>query len=195
VNEKRRKVWVLGALAAVAAPLLVAATAFACANLATIKLGKASGAPGNTVSVKGFNFLIRQDASPVAIRLDSRRGPVLAEVRVDSRGRIQTEFQTPNVRPGNHVILATQTKANGRPAAGTPARHPFRVRGSSGSSSAVPVAWGAPQQGPPPTAGPAPVALIGGGGLALLALSAGGLAVVRISRRSAGLRAARSLSS
>lgn len=195
MDEKRRRMWVVGALAAVGAPLVVAATAFACANLSTIKLGKASGAPGTVVSVKGFNFSTRADSSAVAIRLNSRRGAVLAEKRADSRGRIQMEFRVPNgARVGNGVILATQTKANGQPVAGTPARHPFRVRGGS-SSGAVPVAWSSPQQGPPPAAAPIPVVPIAGAALALVALSGGGFALARVSRRSAGMRAARSLSS
>ena len=196
MDEKRRRFWVFGALAAVAAPLVVAATAFACANLATIKPGKASGAPGTTVSVKGFNFSTRADSSAVAIRLNSRRGPVLAEKRADSRGRVETDFRVPSgVRAGDGVILATQEKANGNPVAGTPARHGFLVRGGS-NAGAVPVAWSAPQQGPPPAAAPIPVAPIGGAALALLALSAGGFAVARVSRRRpADMRAARSLSS
>ena len=196
MDEKRRRTWVLGALAAVTAPLVVAATAFACANLATIKPGKKSGAAGTTVTVKGFNFTTRADASAVAIRLNSRRGPVLAEERADSRGRIETQFTVPaNARAGRGVLIATQTKANGAPAAGTPARHPFEVRGGSNSSGAVPVAWSSPQQGPPPAAAPIPVVPIAGGALALVALSAGGFALARVSRRSAGMRAARSLSS
>ena len=194
MDEKRRKVWVLGALAAVAAPLLVAATAFACANLATIKPSAKSGAPGATVTIKGFNFSTRADSSAVAIRLNSRRGAILAQQRADSKGRMVTEIRVPNIRAGDGVLLATQEKANGRPVAGTPARHPFRVRGGS-NSGAVPVAWSSPQQGPPPAAAPIPVVPIAGGALALVALSAGGFALARISRRSAGMRAARSMSS
>jgi len=177
---------------------LVAATAFACANLATIKPDRKSGKPGTTVAVKGFNFTSRSDASAVQLRMDSRRGEVLGEQRADSKGRVETTFRVPKLRAGNHVILATQIKADGDPVAGTPARHPFKVRKASGSSSGVvPTAWASPQQGPPPAARPAPipVAPIGGAALALMALSAGGFAVARISRRSAGMRTARSLSS
>ena len=196
MNEKRRKTWVLGGLAAVAAPLVVAATAFACANLATIKPSAKSGAPGATVTVNGFNFSTRADSSAVAIRLNGRRAPVLAQQRVDSKGRVVVRFRVPtNARTGEGVILATQEKGNGRPVAGTPGRHPFEVRGGSSSSGAVPVAWSSPQQGPPPAAAPIPVVPIAGAALALVALSAGGFAVARVSRRSAGMRAARSLSS
>ncbi len=195
MDEKRQRMWVLGALAAVAAPLVVAATAFACANLATIKPSAQSGGPGALVTVKGFNFSTRADSSAVAIRLNSRRGAVLAEQRADSRGRMVTQFRVPNARVGDGVLLATQTKPNGAPVAGTPARHPFRVRGGSSSSGAVPVAWSSPQQGPPPAAAPIPVVPIAGAALALVALSAGGFAVARVARRSAGMRAARSLSS
>lgn len=189
MDEGRRKFWVLGALAAIAVPLMVAATAFACANLATIKSDKSSGTRGTTVSVRGFNFTTRDDASAVQMRMNSRRGQVLWEGRADRRGRISAQFKVPDARVGRGFILATQTKANGRPAAGTPARHPFRVRrsGSSSSSEIVPVAWASPQQSPPPSAGPAsiPVTLIGGVGVALLALSAAGLVVARVSRRPA----------
>lgn len=194
--ERRTKFWVMGALAAVAVPLMVAATAFACANLATIKPNKKSGTPGVTkVYIKGFNFSTRPDSSAVQIRMNSRRGKVLDEVRANSKGRIESIITVPKAKVGKGFLLATQTTGQGRPVAGTPARHPFTIRRSSGSSSStVPAAWGSPPQGPPTAGGPAsiPVTLIGGAGLALAAFLAAGLAV---SRRPARMRPARSLSS
>jgi hypothetical protein len=193
--EGQKKFWVVGGVAAIAVPLMVAATAFACANLATIKPNKNSGTPGVTkVYIKGFNFSTRSDSSAVQIRMNSRRGKVLDAVRPNSRGRIESIITVPKAKVGKGYLLATQTTGEGRPVAGTPARHPFTIRSSSGSSSTVPAAWGSPQQGPPTAGGPAsiPVTLIGGAGLALVALSAAGLAV---SRRPARMRPAHSLSS
>lgn len=194
MDQRQKKFWVVGGLAAIAIPLMVAATAFACANLATIKPNKNTGTPGTTVYVRGFNFTTRPDASPVEIRMNSRRGEVLAEVRPNKRGRIEAIIKVPKAKVGKGFLLATQRTGEGRPVAGTPARHPFTIKSSSGSSAMVPAAWGSPQQGPPTAGGPAsiPVTLIGGAGLALVALSAAGLAV---SRRPARLRPARSLSS
>ena len=195
MDQRQKKFWVVGGVAAIAVPLMVAATAFACANLSSVKPDKKSGTPGVTkVYIKGFNFSTRADSSPVQIRMNSRRGEVLDEVPVNSRGRIESIITVPKAKPGAGFLLATQTTGEGRPVAGTPARHPFTIKSSSASASTVPPAWGSPQQGPPTAGGPAsiPVTLIGGAGLALLALLAAGLAV---SRRPARMRAARSLSS
>src|SRR5215210_8726569 len=134
MNRKR------GALAAVfmlAIPLAVAATAFACGSLATLKLNRATANAGDQVSARGGSFNTSPRASAVQLRFNSRNGRVLWEGRPRSNGRFSATFDAPKARGGYYVILATQTGPDGRPAAGTPGRAPLRLKRRASSSSSL----------------------------------------------------------
>ena len=179
-----------GALAAIvmlAIPLAVAATAFACGNLATLKLDRGSARPGAQVVARGGNYNSSPNASPVQIRFNSRVGRILWEGRPGADGRLRASFAVPAAKPGYYVILGTQTGPDGRPAAGTPGRVPLRIRKAkrSTSASALPAA---PLASPPGADGPPPAASVPvvaglGIGLAALGLLGGGFALARTARR------------
>jgi hypothetical protein len=185
MSGERRAVRTLVVVAILAIPLAVASIAFACARLSTLKLNRTSGPPGAQASAIGRNYNFDARSSAVTLRFNSRRGPVLWEGRADSRGRIRGAFRIPNARPGQYVILATQT-SEGRPVAGTPGRAPLRISGARRSSAASaatpPPAGGAgPQAGGPPAlpSGLAPGLLLLGLGLA----AGGGAFVLTVRRR------------
>ena len=193
-DVKATRFGVLGLLALFAIPLAVASTAWACGRLATLYLNPAGGRAGAEVTGVGRNYNSAPTASEVTVRFNGRNGRVLWQGRADQNGRIFPSFQVPNVRAGNYVVLATQSTADGRPAAGTPGRSPLRVRrGSSSTQSAAPL-WAPSKPGDP---GPSAHATAGSGGgasglsvpaalLLLLALPAAALTVVFIGRRSHG---------
>lgn len=184
MSRTRRRFAVLAAIAAVGVPLTVVAAAFACANLAVIKLNRASATPGTQVWFEGRNFNSRAGASPVTVRWNSRNGQVLFEGRpVD--GKLSGTFTVPRSSNGYYIVVATQVAPNGRPASGTPGRAALRVRTtsarsarSSRSSRSVVAAPVTPPGGP----GGPPAAQIVGLGLSGLLL-AGGLTALAVRRR------------
>jgi hypothetical protein len=131
----------------VAVGVLVAgfgASAFACANLATLNLSVGSGRPGATITFTGASFVGPRAsngfvATPVVVRWKDKEGPVLAEVTPDRFGSISASFTVPDVSPGTYVILGIQETPrraqNAPPDAppaffaepGTPARASFEV--------------------------------------------------------------------
>jgi hypothetical protein len=168
--------------AACALPLAVVATAYACANLATLKLDRVAAAAGSDVTAYGRNFNSNVAASTVTLRFNSRNGRVLWEGRPQSNGKLTSNFTVPNVQPGKYVILATQTGIDGRPAAGTPGRAPLKIKGGAASSTAAP---------PVSTGGPTMPSLPIGVGMALLmlGLAGGGVALITGARRQDARRA------
>ena len=180
-----RKHGVVAVVALLAIPLAVAATAFACGSLATLKLNRASAPAGAEVKAVGGNFNSSPRASTVQIRFNGRGGQVLWEGRPNANGRLVGTFDAPAARPGYYVIVATQTGPDGRPAAGTPGRSPLRIRRAAARSKSAEAIPGAPLitppgDGPPPAVTPVTVLAIGMLGLVLLG---GGLGVARLSRR------------
>lgn len=170
MSRTSRRFAVLISVGLVGVPLTVAATAFACANLASAKLSRAAATPGTQVSFMGRNFNSNAAASPVSIRWNGRSGAVLATARPASSGKVSTTFTVPRVKPGYYIIVATQTGPNGRPASGTPGRAPLRVARSSRSSVvAAPVTSGGPAGAPPLAIGLGLSALMLAGGLTTMA--------------------------
>jgi len=189
---------VVAVVALLAIPLALAATAFACGSLATLKLNRATAPVGGEVKAVGGNFNSSPRASTVQLRFNGRNGKVLWEGRPAASGRLAGTFAAPAAAPGYYVIVATQTGPDGRPAAGTPGRAPLRIkRAAAGSKSAaavpaVPFAAPATGDGPPPAVTPVTVLAIGLLGLVLLG---GGFGVLRLARhRRRGPRVGSSLS-
>lgn len=153
---RRRRVGLLLIFGA-AIPLVVAATAWACANLTTLRLDTRAAAPGTDVSGVGRNY--SSAGSLVTVRL-GRKGPVLWEgPPAGSRGKITPTFKVPAVKPGSYVIVATQSTATGSPVAGTPGRASLRIKRATAGSSQAPAStsWASPRQSRPggPEAAPA----------------------------------------
>lgn len=174
-----RRFVVLAAVGIIAIPLTVVATAYACANLMSAKLDRASATPSTQVQFMGRNFNSNSKASPVSIRWNGRRGAVLFEGRPSRNGKLSTKVTVPdNVRPGYYMVLATQIGPNGKPAAGSPARAVLKVVRSKGSSNSSVVAAPVTPGGP---AGPsAPLAIgLGLSGLLLV----GSLTAMAVRRR------------
>ena len=169
--------------AAVALPLAVVATAFACANLATLKLDHGVAAAGSDITAYGRNFNSNAAASTVTIRFNSRNGRVLWEGRPASNGKLTGTFKAPLVKAGQFVLVATQIGADGRPAAGTPGRAPLKIKAASASSAVAP-----PVASPGgPTLPSLPVGI--GMALVMLGLAGGGVALIAGSRRAGSRRA------
>jgi len=171
-------------------PLAVAATAWACGNLATLK-GPGAAAPGSTITVTGSNYRAVGPNTPVQIRLDSRNGRVLPggeSITPNSANRISAQVSLAGVSSGYHLLLGTQySTTTGAPTSGTPGRTTIRVQGSSASSSSG-SSWGSPgapvkvDAGGP--GGSAPLSTLVGIGLSLVLLGTGSTLVAR-SRRAA----------
>jgi hypothetical protein len=120
------------------------ASAFACANLATLNLSTGRAQPGTNVTFTGASFAVPRPSTgltptPVVVHWEWEEGPVLAEVTPDRYGSISASFTVPETRPGTYIIVATQ-KTPRRPAGappeqapaffaepGTPARASFEV--------------------------------------------------------------------
>ena len=178
MSRSRRRFAILAAVGIVGAPLAVVATAFACANLASVKLDHAGATPGTQVSFTGRNFNSNAAASAVQMRWNRRNGAVLLETRAAAGGKIRGTLTVPSdARPGTYIIVATQTGPNGKIAAGTPGRAPLKIRAASSSSVvAAPVS---------PTGGPGtPLPLVAGLGVLALALL-GGVSIIALRRRPA----------
>ena len=120
------------------------ATAFACANLATLSLSTGSGQAGTTVTLTGASFAVPRASTglsptPVVIRWQSDTGHVLAEATPDRYGSISASFTVPEANPGTYIILGIQRTPRPVPGAppdqppalftepGTPARASFEV--------------------------------------------------------------------
>jgi hypothetical protein len=120
------------------------ASAFACANLATLNLSTGSGRPGTTITFTGSSFAVPRANSdltptPVVVHWQWEEGPVLAEATPDRYGTISASFTVPEARPGTYIIVATQRTPRAVPGApadavpalfaepGTPARASFEV--------------------------------------------------------------------
>lgn len=122
----------------------IGATAFACANLATLNLSVGAARPGTMVTFTGASFAVPRASTgltptPVVVHWQWEDGPIIAEVVPDRYGSISAQFTVPDTRPGTYIIVATQ-KTPRRPAGapedqppayfaepGTPARASFEV--------------------------------------------------------------------
>ena len=135
----------------------IGATAFACANLATLNLSTAAARPGATVTFTGASFAVPRASTgltptPVVVRWKSDDGPILAEATPDRYGSISASFVVPDADPGTYIILGIQrtprTMAGAPPdqapayfsEPGTPARASFEVLGPGARPAVRPIA-------------------------------------------------------
>lgn len=141
-------------------PLAVAATAWACGVLATVKVDKAVARPGEQLRVTGVNYSSSADFTPVEIRWNGRTGEIIGQATPQPNGKIDTTVQVPANQPaGWYLVAGTQfRKSDGSPKSGTPGRTTMRVQGaaqgaastwSSGPGGGAGVAVGGGPGGPP----------------------------------------------
>lgn len=120
--------------------LLVSAGAWACTNLATLNIARATVMPGDSVGITGTSFkAVEEGVTPVAIRWNGADGEILAEVEPANSGAISTSITVPADAPvGQYVLVATQLSGEPghgleagaeelAPIFGTPARAPLMV--------------------------------------------------------------------
>ncbi len=150
--------------AAVASMLLLAGVAYGCTNLATLNLSTGSGGIGDSVTVTGSSFAVPKAAGeatfPVTLAWDGAAGTVLGQAVPDAAGNISATFAVPESAVGYHVIIASQSSAEGTAAYGTPARAAFLIVGPNGQPAPVVPATQSP-------------AVTGGSGNGILALTIG----------------------
>jgi hypothetical protein len=134
----------------------VGASAYACANLATLNLSTGRAQSGVTVTFTGASFAVPRASTgltptPVVVHWQWEEGPVLAEATPDRYGSISASFTVPEARPGTYIIVATQ-KTPRRPAGAPPEQAPayFAEPGTPARASFEVLAPGAPAVEPRP---------------------------------------------
>ena len=135
----------------------VGASAFACANLATLHLSTGRAQSGVTVTFTGASFAVPRASTgltptPVVVHWQWEEGPVLAEATPDRYGSISASFTVPEARPGTYIIVATQ-KTPRRLAGAPPEQAPayFAEPGTPARASFEVLAPGAPALAPRPS--------------------------------------------
>jgi hypothetical protein len=141
VRTTRQKLGISLIIAAVAVPLAVVSVAFACGRLTTLAVNPKQAKRGATISAFGRNYNVAPTSSPVTLRWNSRHGRELWTGRPAPNGNIDATFKVPDVRAGEYIVMATQTTANGAPAAGTPGRAAITIGKSTRSSSRAASTW------------------------------------------------------
>lgn len=130
LSSSKGRLATIASLAAVAL-MLGGALAYACTNLATLNLEKATGAAGDQLAVTGSSFGAEQ---PVTLHWNSLEGAELATVKPDQAGNISATVTIPEAQPGYYVLVATQTDEEGNQVFGGPARATFQVLGPAGAA-------------------------------------------------------------
>lgn len=161
-TQKRLLVLVLGTMAAV---VMAASVAFACAAITTIKLESASAAAGSTIEGRGDAFRHGDGFGNVVLTFENREGQQLWTGPVAEDRTVNFSFTVPDVAPGHYALVATQAGADGKPVPGSPARTTLQVTpaaAASGAAVAQTEAAGSPAPAPAPVeeaAAPAPAAV------------------------------------
>lgn len=158
-TQKRLLVLVLGTMAAV---VMAASVAFACAAITTIKLESASAAAGSTIEGRGDAFRHGDGFGNVVLTFETREGQQLWTGPVAEDRTVNFSFTVPDVAPGHYALVATQAGADGKPVPGSPARTTLQITpaaAASGAAVAQTEAAGTPAPAPAPVeeaAAPAP---------------------------------------
>lgn len=130
----RQKVMV-AALTAAAGVTLTTSLAFACTSLATLSSNSSSARPGEQVEVAGRGYRGGDSESEkVSVRFDTPRGEVVATAAPDSEGAFTAAVAVPDLAPGPHVLVVTQSDGAGGTITAT-ASLPFTVVGGAGVAS------------------------------------------------------------
>lgn len=128
-----RRRWVIGGTSVVGAVLVAAATAWACVSGPAVNMSTVHAKPSQEVHVTGTNF---SKPDPVTVRWNALDGPILAALPAPTSGEISARFSVPaDAKPGNYVLIITQTGADGR-LSETPVRALLTVTAPDGASGA-----------------------------------------------------------
>lgn len=148
---RRGLLLVVGVAAAV---LMVGAAAYACTAFATLEFVSSADAPGAVVEGTGKGFRSSHGQSPggeVRVRWDRRDGAVLWAGEASEDGTVAFDFTVPDVAPGHHVIVATQSTTDPEtgeetetPVYGTPGRQSFEVVAAASQGQLAPAASSEP---------------------------------------------------
>ncbi len=155
-----KRAWAVLTMGLLIVPMSAASLAYACTGLATLSSSPGSGVAGETVTLNARGFAPHDPSdsrtgSLVELRMDNMDGPVIGTAAPAGSGNFSVQIKVPQVEPGEHVLIATQNRNDGRPSYGTPARtvltvNPTPAPAAAGVQAAAPAA--------PPQAAPAPVA-------------------------------------
>jgi hypothetical protein len=172
--------------------MLVGATAWACIAGPTLNVNPAQAKPGQQVALSGFSY---NSSLPIVVRFNALDGPVLgtftpAEGRFgDPESLVGTVTIPASAKPGNYVLIATQSNPDGS-LAQVPVRALVNVTSVGGvpvvGASAAPPELGRPV-GPALTRSSVSMGalLLVGLGAAGVAMFLAGLAVLMSGRRPA----------
>jgi len=160
-----KRAWAVLTMGLLIVPMSAASLAYACTGLATISSSPGSAVAGETVTINARGFAPHDPSdsrtgSPAEIRMDSMDGPVIGTASPSASGTggsFSVQIKVPQVEPGEHVLIATQNRNDGRPSYGTPARTVFTVNptpapAAAGVQAAAPAP--APQAAAPTPAPP-----------------------------------------
>lgn len=144
----------------------MAASAWACTNLATMNLSSSHAQAGETVQITGSSYKLPETGGQeIVVRWNSLDGAVLATTTADSVGNIDVSITVPDdAEPGPNVIVATQEVE--RPDGELVAAHGTPTRAS------LIVGQPAVAHAPPPAATSPSAALVPGPNIGLIVLSA-----------------------
>ncbi len=139
MHNVAKRAWFLLALGLLAVPVVAIGLAHACTGLATVSANPGAATVGERVTISGKGFAPHDPADvrggPAEIRIDDQRGPVLATASPAggaAGGSFNAQITVPELPPGDHIVIVTQTAASGQPAYGTPARQVLTVSPSAG---------------------------------------------------------------
>jgi hypothetical protein len=102
----------MAGLGVAAVGILSAAAAWACVAGPSAFTSTINAKAGEEITVTGVNF---RSTAPVLVRFDALDGPVLADLGAPRSGRVEGKVMVPpGTPPGSHVLVFTQTGADGK---------------------------------------------------------------------------------
>ncbi len=128
--------WALVGVGSSAAGVLMAAAAFACVSGPVVNLSTINAKAGQEVGITGTGF--RNADDQIVVRWNALDGPILATYAPPIKDRnFETNFTVPaGTKPGNFVVVVTQTKADGSLSL-SPVRAVMSVTGDAGANPVV----------------------------------------------------------
>lgn len=133
-----RRRWVVVGAGAVMGVIAMAAASWACVSGALVTLSASQAKAGQEVGIKGVGF---PKTDSVAVRFGSLSGPVVATLTPSASAPFGNAasgtFTVPaDTRPGDYVVIATQSSPNGN-ISNAPVRVLLSVVGEGGTAPVV----------------------------------------------------------
>jgi len=163
--------WAAVGVGAITAGVMFAAAAWACVAGPSVFTSTITAKPGDVVGVKGVFF---SRPEPVMVRFNALDGPVLTDLGPPKNRTVEgTITVPPDTKPGNYVLVFTQTGADGKYTQ-TPIRAMLTVTGAGGEQPLVGAPVGVAAE-PRAEGIVTEDESVSGGALALVALGVGGI--------------------